>query len=32
MYTENYRKLWEAIEKISQINIQLLKIRNGRKR
>jgi len=32
MYTENYKKLWEAIEKISQINIQLLKIKNGRKR
>ena len=31
-YVRNYKKLCEAIEKISHINIQLLKIENGRKK
>jgi len=30
-WTENYNKLWEAIEKISALNIQLLKIKNGKR-
>jgi len=29
-YTDNYNKLWEAIEKISTLNIQLLKVKNGK--
>jgi len=28
-WTENYKKWWEAIEKISQINIKLMKLKNG---
>ena len=29
-YTANYKKVWEAIEKISEINIKLLKLKNGK--
>ncbi|MGC9066709.1 MAG: DUF6788 family protein, partial [Candidatus Ratteibacteria bacterium] len=28
-WTENYGKLWEAIEKISELNIKLLRIKSG---
>ena len=31
-YTDNYKKLWEAIERISALNIQLLKTKNGPKK
>jgi hypothetical protein len=31
-WTENYNKLWEAIERISALNIQLLKVKNRRKK
>ncbi len=31
-YTDNYKKLWDAIERISELNIQLLKLKNGRKK
>jgi len=31
-YTDNYNRLWEAIERISELNIQLLKAKNGRKK
>lgn len=30
-YCQNYKKLWDAIEKMSQINISLLRIGNGEK-
>jgi len=31
-YTDNYNRLWDAIERISALNIQLLKVKNGRKK
>jgi len=31
-YTDNYNRLWEAIERISGLNIQLLKIKEGKKK
>ena len=31
-YTDNYKKLRDAIEKISEINIKLMKLKNGRKK
>lgn len=31
-YTDNYNRVWEAIEKISELNIKLLRIKSGRKK
>jgi hypothetical protein len=31
-WTDNYNKLWEAIEKISALNVKILRLHNGRKK
>ena len=31
-YTDNYNRLWEAMEKISELNVKLLRLKNGRKK
>jgi len=32
VWTGNYKKVWKAIEKISLINIKLMKLKNGNKK
>jgi hypothetical protein len=31
-WTDNYIKIWEIIEQISQLNIKTMKLKNGRKK
>jgi hypothetical protein len=31
-WTDNYIKIWEIIEQLSQLNIKEMKLKNGRKK